>query len=190
MKRPARLWGHKITKAWQASVESIIEVGSLLTQAKAELAHGEFEEMVKESCPFKIRTAQTLMQIAANPTIANAQHSACLPASWTTLYELARFEPAELSHAISNHWVKPEMTREDVKYLHARVQKALGFRKRMPPQSNAAARPKSFQSYLRSSIDAEALEWLGSIDEQTAQTIAERVASLIQQLRREMTDGE
>lgn len=188
MDRATRLYGHKITKAWQSSVEAILEVGRLLIEAKAELAHGEFEQMVRQSCPFGKRTAERLMKIANHPVLGKATHGSDLPASWRTLDELARFEPTELSHALGNHWVKPEMTRDDVKLLRARTQKALGTRTRMPPKSSP--KPKGFQTYLRSSIEPDDLEWVSSLDAQVAQTIAERVASLIQQLRREMTDGE
>lgn len=187
--RATRLYGHKITKAWQSSVEAIFEVGRLLIEAKADLQHGEFEQMVKQSCPFGARTARRLIGIANHETLSNRTHVSVLPNHWGTLAELARFEPAELSHAIGNHWVKPDMTREDVKYLHARTQKALGTRSRMPPKLNLS-KPPTFAVRLRNVMEEDVLEWLGNVDEKTAGVVAERVAQLILDLRREMTDGQ
>jgi len=133
-------FGSKITAAWQKSVEGILEAGKLLIQAKAVLP-GEFERMVKQQCPFGIRTAQRLMQIAANPALSDATHVSCLPSSWGTLAELAKFEPAELSHAIGNHWIKPETKREDVAPLRQRVQRALGRSGRSRTERKPFAKP-------------------------------------------------
>lgn len=127
-----RDFGAKITAAWQKTVEAIFEVGQLLCEAKAALPHGEFEAMVEKSCPFNIRTAQRLMQIASNEVLSEATHGSHLPASWRTLHELARWEPKELRHALSNHWIKPELERREVEPLHRRVRKALGMRVRAP----------------------------------------------------------
>lgn len=186
--RATRLYGHKITKAWQKSVEGILEVGALLVQAKADLDHGEFEGMVRKCCPFSVRTARQLMQIASNPVLSNRQRVADLPASWGTLAELSRLEPDELKHAIGNHWVKPEMTRDDVVSLRSRVKKALGKRVR-DPRKTVASRPRPFASLLRAAIADDALEWLGSVDDDTGRAIAQRLALVIDELRRELTDG-
>jgi len=188
LNRDARLYGRKITLAWQKSVEGILEAGNLLVDAKATLPHGEFERMVRKSCPFKIRTAQTLMQIAQNKVLANPQHAALLPASWTTLAELAKLEPRELSHALGNNWVKPEMTRDDVGDLRRRVRKGLGQRVR-EPRRDVQVRPRPFAMRLREALDPELLDWLSSVEATAADAIAERVAKLLLELREEMTDG-
>src|SRR5687767_43637 len=88
-------FGRKITLAWQKSVEGILEAGKLLIEARAALPRGDFGRMVAKSCPFKMRTAQRLMQIASNSVLSNATHVSCLPNHWGTLAELAKFEPAE-----------------------------------------------------------------------------------------------
>jgi hypothetical protein len=144
-------FGERISAAWQKSVEGILEAGALLVQAKTQLPHGAFQKMIQQRCPFSIRTAQTLMQIASNPALSNAQHVARLPASWGTLAELARFEPRELSHALGNRWVKPDMTREDVGELHRRVRQALGGRVRQPL-------PRAVPDDREVVVDAEILE--------------------------------
>jgi len=183
------LYGEQITAAWRSSVEGVIEAGRLLIAAKAELRHGQFEKMVQETCPFGARTARALMQIGNHSILSNRQHVAVLPNTWGTLAELARFEPKELKHAIANHWVKPDMKREDVKVLRARTQKALGTRSRMPSKNNSP-KPRPFAVRLRNEMDERLLEWLGDMDAKTADVIAKRVVGFIAELRKEMTDGQ
>lgn len=58
---------------------AVIEVGKRLIEAQELVPHGEWGEYVTHSCGFSQRTAQTYMQLAANP--ANAQTIADLPYS-------------------------------------------------------------------------------------------------------------
>lgn len=127
LSRPLRLFGRKITLAWQKSVEGILEAGALLIQVKAEHHHGDFERMVRNTCPFNRHTANKLMSIASNEVLSNGSIWNHLPSSWTTLYELSRFEPRELKHAIGNHWVKADMPGKDVEPLRRRTRQALGL---------------------------------------------------------------
>lgn len=113
--------GAEITTHWQKSVESILEVGHLLLQAKSALAHGNFVVMIEEQTPFSIRTAQMLMKVAHHPVLANAQHVALLPPSWGTLAELARVEPADLEQAIAAGTVRPDMSKNDTREVVYRV---------------------------------------------------------------------
>jgi hypothetical protein len=104
-------------EGWQKSVEGILEAGRLLAEAKAALPHGGFEIMVRDQLPFSVRTVQTLMQIAGNPVLSNAQHVALLPPSWGTLAALARVKPLDLKEAIDAGSVQPDMTRAEVDAL-------------------------------------------------------------------------
>ena len=58
---------------------AVIEIGKRLIEAQQLVPHGEWGEYVTHSCGFSQRTAQTYMQLAANP--ANAQTIADLPYS-------------------------------------------------------------------------------------------------------------
>ena len=114
-------WEALISEAWQKCVESILNVGTLLVEAKATLAHGTFESMVEENLPFGPRTARRLMKIAKNPVLANRTHASVLPPSWMTLYELAKLPEATLKGALGKNLITPETTRAQVKNLDARV---------------------------------------------------------------------
>src|SRR5690349_19379128 len=69
-------YAKRITAAWLKSVESILETGRLLVEAKAALDHGQWLKMFsgmfeRGNVPFGVRTAQMLMAIAEHPVIGN-----------------------------------------------------------------------------------------------------------------------
>jgi len=49
-----------ITSAWQKKIESYLEVGARLIEAKVELDHGEYESMIAQDLPFDKSTARRL----------------------------------------------------------------------------------------------------------------------------------
>jgi hypothetical protein len=107
-------WQRKISAAWQKSVESIIETGLLLIDAKAELEHGHFLEMLESELPFGPNTAQRLMIIASDDRITNAAHVQLLPAKWGTIYELTKLPDGTFEQAILSGKIHPRMERKDV----------------------------------------------------------------------------
>jgi hypothetical protein len=104
----------KINKAWQQSIDSIFECGDLLIDAKAKLAHGEFQKMIEHSLPFKSRTAQMLMAIAADKRLRNPKHASLLPSSWYTLYRLTPLSDEDFAAMIDDGTIHPEMQRSDI----------------------------------------------------------------------------
>jgi len=95
------------------SVRAIIDIGKLLVAAKADLAHGEFEAMVREDLSFDPRTAQRLMAIAQSPALANPTHVSLLPPSWGTLYELSRLPEPTLARALTAGEITPKTQRQE-----------------------------------------------------------------------------
>lgn len=110
-------WASRISERWQASVEAIIDVGRMLIQAKAELAHGEFGAMCEGELPFSARTAQRLMSISHDRRLTNATHASVLPPSWYTLYELTKLDDDTLTCAIDSGAIHTEMQRKDATLL-------------------------------------------------------------------------
>jgi Protein of unknown function (DUF3102) len=109
-----RQFAEEIGRAWQKSVENIIETGRLIAQAKNGLQHGEFMAMVETDLPFKVHTADRLMAIAANPVLSNCAHALNLPPSWMTLYQLTRLPERVLEEKIADGTINPGMERKDV----------------------------------------------------------------------------
>jgi Protein of unknown function (DUF3102) len=83
-------WATRINATWQKTVANIVETGHALIDAKSNLPHGAFTEMIENDLPFSPRVAEHLMVIATNPALSNPKHASDLPVSWATLAELAR----------------------------------------------------------------------------------------------------
>jgi hypothetical protein len=114
----AETWAERICVASVETVESVIKIGRLLTDAKADLPHGEWSGMfAAKSLPFNRQTAFKFMAIAAHPVVGNVSHGKHLPVKWTALYELSKIEPATLEAAIAAGSVFPNMKRADADAL-------------------------------------------------------------------------
>jgi len=119
--RPA---GDRLEAAHRRSVRLGIQLGDLLLDAKAALAHGEFGRLFRDhkrpafgALPFSRRWGQRLMALAANPYVSDAKHASHLPGDVDACYLLTRLDDADLSAAIESGAVHGEMTRDDVRRL-------------------------------------------------------------------------
>ena len=114
-------WAEAIREKYQyftglhgKSVEATIALGQVLRQAKKALDHGQWGAMFTEGhIPFGQDKAAMLMRIARNPVLANSDECRNLPASWTTLYRLARHPDHELKAAFVNHLIHPQMSEHE-----------------------------------------------------------------------------
>lgn len=113
----AEAWALRISARWRASIESIIETGQLLHDAKAALGHGEFEAMIARELPFSASTARRLMSIAEDKRLSNRAHAHVLPASWYTLYELTKLSDEEFDRALEQKIIRPDMERKEVELI-------------------------------------------------------------------------
>ena len=116
-------WASRINARWRHSVENIIEAGRLLIDAKASLAHGQFESMVKTRLDFSASVAQRLMIVARDNRLTNPAHAQLLPRSWMTLYELTKLTDDEFALGVDKGIIGPEMERADVELIRPRPQR-------------------------------------------------------------------
>ena len=107
-------WAARIAASWRKSVESILETGRLLAEAKALLPHGQFGLMIEVDLPFTPSTAQRLMAIANDPRINDPGTIPLLPPSWGTLYALTKLPDDEFRRRLSGGEIAPTMSRRDV----------------------------------------------------------------------------
>jgi Protein of unknown function (DUF3102) len=109
----------RISAAWQNTVRNIVETGRFLIEAKEDIGRGGFEEMIRAELPFGPRTAQRLMEIAEDRVLSNTTHASHLPASWMTLYELAKLPKhgLDLEVLIEEGAIHPKMERKDARAL-------------------------------------------------------------------------
>ena len=126
-----------IKAAWQEQVESIIEVGTLLETAKAELEHGEFQAMIKEDLPFSTSTARILKMIAQHDLIRD--HGHVMPPNWRTLYELTKLSKEQFEAGIKSGAINPKMQRKDVKVLRGDDKPTRFTRSKVIPLADSCA---------------------------------------------------
>lgn len=107
-------YAERIAATWQKSVQAILETGHWIARAKEALEHGEFGSMIANDLPFGSRTAQMLMQIAADERLANAKHVSLLPPHWGTLYELHKLDDERFYAKIDDGTIRPDMERREI----------------------------------------------------------------------------
>lgn len=108
-------WATRISDAWRAGAESIIQAGKLLANAKASLPADEFESMIERDLPFVKRTAERLMAIAADERLTrDPTRVSLLPPSWGSIYELTQYTDEELERQFAEGKVRPDLERSEI----------------------------------------------------------------------------
>jgi len=108
-------WRTRIETAWQRSVESVIEVGRLVKQAKDQL--GVSYSLLETELPFSSTVAAFLIKISENPVLSNPAYHSRLPNGYNTLYYLASVDEKQLIEQIENGEVTPNFTLASAKSL-------------------------------------------------------------------------
>ena len=137
-------WAERIGIAWGKSKEAIFETGRLLVQAKAELAHGEWQK-VCASQHFHNRTAERLMAISRDERLLNPTHVSLLPNEWGTLYEITRLDDEAFARRLDDGTINPTMERSDLK----RAQKSEKAHEADKSRAQQVLRYRQIQRHLR-----------------------------------------
>jgi Protein of unknown function (DUF3102) len=116
-KSKSAAWAAKITTVWQQTLQGIFKSGRLLIDAKKALGHGAFGKMIENELPFGPRTAERLMQVAADKRLTNPTRASVLPPSWGTLYALSRLDDAAFEKAVARRHIHAEMDRAEAEAL-------------------------------------------------------------------------
>jgi hypothetical protein len=112
------IWTEKIRPHLAGAVEHIVAAGREFMAAKDALPHGEFGALC-ESLGVTTRTAQRFMAIARHPVLSDPTRASHLPASWSTLAELARLEEVEATDAVDAGKITPKLDRSDARIIVA-----------------------------------------------------------------------
>lgn len=107
-----------VSDSWRSAVESIIETGRRLVEAKQRVGRGNWLDAV-QLMPFGERTAQRLIEISRNPVLSNPTYTSHLPASWMTLATLAQLPAEEVTALIDNGRITPELKQTEARALVA-----------------------------------------------------------------------
>ena len=126
-------WANLISADWRKSIDSVLQVGRTLADAKADLSPTEFNLMVNNDLPFKSTTALDLICVAQYP-FKNFED---LPQSWSILRELAKMSPANLEKAQAKGLVTSSTTQREAKAIKA------VFNKKKKPTKQAVVNPET-----------------------------------------------
>lgn len=105
-----------VSESWRGAVESIIETGRRLIEAKKRIGHGKWLAAV-ELMPFGEDSAQLLMRVGGHPVLSNTDYSRYLPSSWRTLAALAQLPAEEVTALIDDGRITSELTQSEAKTL-------------------------------------------------------------------------
>lgn len=112
-------WAGIVRADLAEAVAGFIAAGQHLTQAKADIEHGGWDDWCRDQVHISRQTAHQLMAIGRKfNEMYNASYI-CLPPSWGTLYELSRLDPADLAEAIETGAIHPELERSEAQAIVA-----------------------------------------------------------------------
>jgi hypothetical protein len=173
-----------ITEAWQSTMQGVYRTGMMLETAKAELPHGEWEEMVRNDLPFARDKAFRLIAIATDDRLQDVAHALHLPVSWMTQYELTKLDDDTFAAAIADGRINPKMQRKD----------ALALRPKRPRRaSNPSPKPSNDpkpSSNPIPAIDRCAMHVRSIVLDMTNEIDPDQWPALIDELRGEIDDIE
>jgi hypothetical protein len=104
-------WAERITNSWGKTTEGFIQIGAMLLQAKIDLGHGNWQEMVRSDLPFGLRKAEMLMAIARDQRLVKSQTLAILPPSYPVLYEITKLDDPTFAAMVREGSINADMTK-------------------------------------------------------------------------------
>lgn len=138
-------WAPRIKGTAVKTVASIVEVGSLLLQAKAALPHGSYEKMLVTELGPSDRKWRNYTRIAKNQVLANRHNYAVLPGSIVQLTNLARLHDDDLQEILTE--VRARMDRGEKINIDSPKFWA-GYRAKYAVKAVAAQAPAPLQAPL------------------------------------------
>ncbi len=108
-------WKDRIETAWQRSVESVVEVGRLINEARSQL--GATYALLETELPFSTTVASFLSKIAKHPVLSDPHNFSRLPNGVNTLYHLTFLDEKTLIQQLQHGDISPNTTLNEVRTL-------------------------------------------------------------------------
>lgn len=109
-----------ISAAWYRAAESVIEAAMSLRRAQGFLGKKQFtvlRALLEHRRVMSSSTVSKLLVIAQNPTLTAPENLPLLPASYATLYDIAREDTAKVQDALAAGLLTPATTHKDAKKI-------------------------------------------------------------------------
>lgn len=139
--RSVQQWAEAIRSKWQNNVESIFGVARDLETAREELGRRskEWVQLYRDELKFSKQVVSRLIAIAEDDhgNLSEVSYT-ILPASWSTLYALAKLRPEEFQAGVASGIIHAGMEQKDVAQLKPPKPKP---QKPAVPEKRASALP-------------------------------------------------
>lgn len=137
----------RINRQLAKTVEGIIEIGRILTEAQANLSPKLWLDLITDELPFSRRTAEKLIKIAADTRITDARYREALPPHWTSLHELTFLDDSAFEAGVAQRLIRPDTERKEIAALR-------GPKPASQPNSGANRAPGAKQGAASSTAPA------------------------------------
>jgi hypothetical protein len=177
----------KIHYWWNKSIEGILETGWILVEAQATLSADEWAKFVKNDVPFDYSILRKLMKLAQDTKISDPKYKDRLPASWTSLYEIAMMTPATLELGVRKGVVVRTASFQSLRAFRIQHDKPERKKGTAPQKSEPVSKAVLPDSLFESEPNAEEKETTTPATESTQteaplDKAAEEIASLTAKL--------
>jgi hypothetical protein len=106
-------YAQAIGDLWDEVRAHFLAIGRYLVLAKASLAHGEFEAMIRADLPFGTHVAYQLREVAMAIDSGRLREQE-LPPSYSVVYRVAKMPDAMLSAARARGLIRSDVTRREI----------------------------------------------------------------------------
>jgi hypothetical protein len=103
----------EISRLWSEAKEKFLAIGEYLSLAKRQLAHGEYEAMIRSQLPFSKSAAHRMRAVAEAVKDGRLPRDS-LPHSYATAYELTLLSDQQLRIAEDRGLVRPDVYRSEI----------------------------------------------------------------------------
>ena len=103
----------EIDKLWSEAQDKFLSIGRYLVQAKLQLPHGQFEDMVATQLPFGKNVAYQLRCVAL-AVEQDRLDASTLPRSYNNAFRLAQMKSPLLERAREAKLIRPDVTRREI----------------------------------------------------------------------------
>ncbi|MDC1213859.1 DUF3102 domain-containing protein [Rhodospirillales bacterium] len=107
-------YADRVSIAWRAALQSIIEVGVILNDAKENLDRKDWLDLINNNLPFTRRTAEKLIKISSDARLSNPKNARYLPPHWTSLHEITYLTDEQFEDGKEQGIIRADAERKEI----------------------------------------------------------------------------
>ena len=148
-------WAEEARGFQRKTVEGLIGLGKTLIEAKRDLDHGEFSDLLRDDLKMDVRFAQRVMRLARDPRFSKASNLTHLPTALSALGALADLPENVFERGLAIGVINPGTTAAQARTLTLQVERAPPSvtRVRLPRAQRFPTRLEMLLDLLRAGLD-------------------------------------